>query len=220
VVDAELAALGVDPLLRRARGGVDLARVTRVGLHQHELADVVQQRGDQHLVPLGEVDAQAEPVGGALSRDRVQAEALGSRVPDRGALEEVEGLGRADQRLDAGRRQDLDRLRDAADPAAAVRVAVGEAQDGDHQRDVGLDGRDHLALGGLVLADDAQDPLARFRQRRERLERLECGGQTASVALRPRRCGGGGLWLLSRGFHCGSNGSSFCHHASLPGLLS
>ena len=83
VVDAELAALGVDALLGRARGRVDLARVAGVGLHQHELADVVQQRGDQQLVAVGELDPRAEPVGGALRRDRVQAEALGRCVPQR-----------------------------------------------------------------------------------------------------------------------------------------
>ncbi len=42
VVDAELAALGLDPFLRCARIGEDLARIAGVGVHQHELADVMQ----------------------------------------------------------------------------------------------------------------------------------------------------------------------------------
>ena len=50
VVDAELAALVVQALLRRAGRAVDLLRVARVGVHEHELADVVQQRGDQQAV--------------------------------------------------------------------------------------------------------------------------------------------------------------------------
>ena len=50
VVDAELAALVVQPLLGRAGRAVDLLRIARVGVHQHELADVVQQRGDEQAV--------------------------------------------------------------------------------------------------------------------------------------------------------------------------
>ena len=50
VVDAELAALVVQALLGRARRAVDLLRVARVGVHEHELADVVQQRGDEQAV--------------------------------------------------------------------------------------------------------------------------------------------------------------------------
>ena len=43
-------------------------------------------------------------------------------------------------------REDLDRLRDARDLALLGRAApVGDPQHGDHERDVGLDGRDHLA---------------------------------------------------------------------------
>jgi hypothetical protein len=50
VVDAELAALVVQALLGRAGRAVDLLRVARVGVHEHELADVVQQRGDEQAV--------------------------------------------------------------------------------------------------------------------------------------------------------------------------
>ena len=99
------------------------------------------------------------------------------------ALEEVEGLGGADQRLDAGRREHLDRLRDAAHPAAPVGVLVGEPHDGDHERHVGLDRRHHVAHRGLVLAHQAQHPLARLGERRERFQRLEGGRQAAPVSL-------------------------------------
>ena len=54
VVDAELAALAVHALLGGAGLAVDLVRVGRVGVHEHELADVVQQRRDQQLVALGD----------------------------------------------------------------------------------------------------------------------------------------------------------------------
>src|ERR671932_636340 len=50
VVDAELAALAVDALLRRAGVRVELLWIAGVGVHQHELADVVQQRGDHQAV--------------------------------------------------------------------------------------------------------------------------------------------------------------------------
>ena len=80
-------------------------------------------------------------------------------------------------------RQHLDRLRDAAHPAAAVGALVGEPHHGDHERHVGLDRRHHLGDRGLVLAHDAQDALARLGQRRKCLQRLERGRQPPSVAL-------------------------------------
>ena len=100
------------------------------------------------------------------------------------ALEEVEGLGGADQRLDAGGREDLDRLRDAAHPPAAVGALVGEPHDGDHERHVGLDrGRPSRSTEGWSWLTSAQDSLARLGQRRECLERLEGRRQPAPVAL-------------------------------------
>ena len=62
-------------------------------------------------------------------------------------------------------------------------VRLRDAQHGDHERDVGLDGRDHLADRGTVLAHDPQHAVARLGERRERLERLERGGQAAAVAF-------------------------------------
>jgi hypothetical protein len=41
VVDAELSPLGSQARLGRARVAVDLTRVVRIGLDEHELADVV-----------------------------------------------------------------------------------------------------------------------------------------------------------------------------------
>src|SRR5919202_1761764 len=93
VVDAELAALAVDALLRRAGVRVELARVAGVGVHQDELADVVQQRGDHEPVAMLVAGLGGEAVGGALRRDAVQAEALRRGVPHGRALEEVERAG-------------------------------------------------------------------------------------------------------------------------------
>src|SRR4051794_17455336 len=77
VVDAELAALVVQPLLGRPGRAVDLLRITRVGVHEHELANVVEQRGDQQAVAVRVAGLRGEAVGGALHGDRVEAEALG-----------------------------------------------------------------------------------------------------------------------------------------------
>ena len=91
VVDAELAALLVDALLGRARAAVHLCGVAGVGVHQHELADVVQQARDGQAVAVLVADLGGDAVGRVLGRERVQAEALGRGVPDARALEEVEG---------------------------------------------------------------------------------------------------------------------------------
>ena len=125
VVDAQLEALAVQALLGRAGALVDLRGIAGIGVRQHELADVVQQRGAEQLVAVLVVELAREPVGGGLGGHRVQAEALGHEVPARRALEEVEGGGAGGERLDALGREDLDRLRDARDLALlALRGAV------------------------------------------------------------------------------------------------
>jgi hypothetical protein len=118
-----------------------------------------------------------------LGGDRVEAEALRRGVPDRRALEEVEGLGGPDQGLDAGGRQDLDCLGHRANPAAGLGALVRQAHDRDHERDVGLDRVDHLGDGRLLLAHEPEHALARLGQRRERLERLESRRQPATVTF-------------------------------------
>ena len=184
VVDAQLAALVVEPLLGRARGAVDLARVARVGMHEDELADVVQEGGDEQPVAMRVTGSGGEPVGRALDRDRVEAETLGRRVPGLAALEELERLGVGGESLDGLGREDLDGGDDRLDLAALRRVEpVGEPHDGDDQRDVGLDGAHDLARGGPLLGDDGEQAVARLGQRREDLERLESGGQALAVTL-------------------------------------
>ncbi len=74
VVDAELAALAVDPLLRRAGPAVDLLRVAGVGVHEDQLADVVQERRDHQAVAMLVADLGGDPVGGALGGDAMEAE--------------------------------------------------------------------------------------------------------------------------------------------------
>ena len=162
VVDAELAALALDPLLRGPRLAVDLTRVAGVGVDEHELADVVQQRGDHQPVARLVAELAGEPVGDALGGDGVQTEALGNPLPDGGALEEVKRASAAGDRVDGARRQNLDGLDGALDAAAAAAVdLVGQAQDGDGERDVGLDGGDDV--GGRRLAASRTGACTRLR---------------------------------------------------------
>ena len=70
------------------------------------------------------------------------------------------------------------------DAAAGLALdLVGEAQDGDHQRDVGLDGGDDLAGGHALLRDHAQETVAGLGEGGERLERLEGGREAAAVTF-------------------------------------
>ncbi len=184
VVDAELAALGLDPLLGGARLGVDLTRVAGIRVDEDELADVVQQRGDHQPVAGLVAELASEPVGGALRGDGVQAEALGDALPHRGALEEVERPRLAGDRVDVAGRQHLDALDRALDAALRLAVdAVGEAQHGDREGHVGLDGGDDVGGRRLAVLEQAQDPIARLGEHREGFQRLEGGGQPAAVAL-------------------------------------
>ncbi len=204
VVDAQLAALTVDALLGRAGVAVHLTRVAGVGVHQHELADVVQQRGDHQAVAVLVAGLGGEAVGGALGGDAVQAEALGRGVPDGRALEEVEGASARREGLDGLRREQLDGLHDGLDLAAGLALdLVAQAQDADDQGDVGLDGGDDLAGRDALLADDAQQAVARLSERGERLERLERGRQTTAVALVVASLDIGGRRVLARRGCCG-----------------
>ena len=184
VVDAELAALVVQALLGGAGRAVDLLGVARVGVHEHELADVVEQGGDEQAVAMRVAGLGGEAVGGALHGDGVEAEALGSGVPGLAALEELERLGVGGERLDGLGREHLDRGDDGVDLAALGAVeAVGEPQDGDHEGDVGLDRADDRAHRRAVLGDQGEQAVARLGERGEDLERLEGSREALAVTL-------------------------------------
>ena len=163
---------------------MDLLRVARVGVHEHELADVVQKGGDEQAVAVRVAGGRGEAVGGALDSDGVQAEALGSGVPGLAALEELEGLGVGREALDGLGREHLDGGDDRLDLAALGRVhPVGEAHHGDDERDVGLDGAHDVARRGALLGDQGQQAVARLGQRREDLKGLEGSRQSLAVPL-------------------------------------
>ena len=184
VVDAELAALAVHALLGGAGLAVDGLGIARVGVHEDELADVVQERGDDQAVAVGVADLVGEQLGRGTRREGVQAEAIGRGVPDGAALEEVEGAHALGELLDGLGREDPHRVDDVLDPGdAARRNVVGHAHDGDDERDVGLDGLDDLGERNAVTADEREQAVARLGERRESLERLKRRGQTATVAL-------------------------------------
>ena len=184
VVDAELAALVVQALLGRARGPVDLARVARVGVHEDELADVVQQGGDEQAVAVRVVGLGGEAVGGALDGDGVQAEALGGGVPGLAALEELEDLGGGGEALrrpratGPRRRRRCDSTRPALLPPTWLprrRTAMTRATS------------DSMAattspVRGALLGDEGEDAVAGLGEGREALQRLEGGGQPLAVA--------------------------------------
>ena len=195
VVDAELAALAVDALLGRAGVAVDLAGIAGVGVHEDELADVVQQRGDHQAVAVLVAGLGGEAVGGALRGDAVQAEALGRGVPARtSARRSRRCAARAASAWTAsGESSSTASTTDSTRPRVRALDLVGEAQDGDDERDVGLDGGDDVAGRDALGRDQAQQAVARLGERRERLERLEGGRQAAAVALVVAALGAGGL---------------------------
>src|SRR5918995_221286 len=148
------------------------------------IAEAMDRGRFQRRVGVGVAGGGGEPVRGALDGDGVQAEALGRRVPRLAALEELEGLRGGDERLDGLRGEHLDGGDDALDLTAAGAVGVvGQAQHGDDERDVGLDGLDHLAGGGALLGDEREHPVARLGERGEQLQRLERGGEALAVTL-------------------------------------
>ena len=102
---------------------------------------------------------------------------------------------------------------DRVDAAAALALGlVGEAQHGDDECDVALDGGDDLARVDALLADEAQHAVARLGERREALERLEGGGQASTVALVVDAAGVRGIGGRVSGAQ-GGGGTGGGHHA-------
>ena len=121
VVDAEQVAFFADPLFGGVGDGVEVGALARVQVHDHEPADVVEQRGDGELVALGPADRAADLVGGVLGREGVDPEPLGPQVAAAVLLEEVEDGGGAGDREDPGGLEDFDRLGDAGGAAGRAR---------------------------------------------------------------------------------------------------
>ena len=112
----------------------------------------------------------------------MQAKALGSGLPDRSSLEEVEGPRAAGYRVDRLRPEDVHRPDDGVDPSPMLSVhAVSHPQHRDDQSQVGLHGGDDVGRGDGMLIDDRQQAVAGLDQRRKRLQGLEGGGEAAAV---------------------------------------
>ncbi|HTD09553.1 MAG TPA: hypothetical protein VK680_11735 [Solirubrobacteraceae bacterium] len=94
-----------------------------------------------------------DSVGGALGRQRVQAEAFRRGVPHADALEEIEGMNAASERLDRPWPQQSDCIDSRLDMTAAVLASIGDTQYRDAESNVRLDsgddvGSDDIAIGG------------------------------------------------------------------------
>ena len=145
VVDPELLALVAEALLRGPRGGVEVGLVTGVKARDHQPADVVEQGDDGEVVALREPGHPGDLIGGPLGRQSVDAEVLGAQLPAAIRLEEVIDRGGAGDRQHPGGLQHVERVRNVGDASGGPRAAVGEAQHGDRQGDIGLDRLDDLA---------------------------------------------------------------------------
>jgi hypothetical protein len=201
VVDAELTALALEPLLRRAGLAVDLAWISGVRVDEHELADVVQQRSDHQPVAELVVELPRDPVCCALSRDRVQAEALRDSLPHGGPLEEVERTRAARDREHGPRGQHFDTLHSTLDLAAGASVdLVGEPHHRDRERDVSLDSADDVGSRGIAGFEQPEHKVARLDENGERLECLERRRQPPTMALVVVALAGGVRIGVTRGY--------------------
>ena len=183
MIDAKLTALAVHPVLGRPGPAVDLGRVARVRVHEHELADVVQQRCDRQAVAVLVAHFAGDAIGCLLGRQRVQSEALGGALPDARALEEVKRANPRCQRLHGLRLEQVNRADHGVDAPAPRLSLVGHAQHGDDEGDVGLDRADHVRGGNVVLGDHRQKAVTRLGEGGKAFEGLEGERQTAPVAL-------------------------------------
>ncbi len=162
VIDPELTALAHHPLLGRTGAAMDLLGIAGIGVRQDEFANVVKQGGDDQRVAVLPADLTGDALGRTLGGNGMEAESLGSGVPGGGALEEVENGSPHRQRFDASRTEHLDRGGDRPDLACAGAGTVGKSEDGDRERYVGLDRGDHITVGRVLVAHEAQQAVARL----------------------------------------------------------
>ena len=161
------------------------SRIAGIRVDEHQLADVVQQRGDHQPVARLVADLAGDPVGRALGGDAVQPEALGDCPARRRCARRSRTSGPAGDRRGrcAARAPRPPGPRSRRGRGRGPSTWLARAQDRDGQRHVGLDRGDHVGRGRLAVLEQAQHAVARLGQHRERLERLERSGQPASVAL-------------------------------------
>src|SRR5581483_1733041 len=184
MVDPKLAALALYPLLWRHGLPLNLLRISRIGLNENQLADVVQKGGGRQPVARVVIQLPGKAIACKPRSARVQAKAVRDLLPDRGALEEVERLGAIGNRVHRPGRENLDGIGDALDLAAAAsRQMICQPQYRDRQRHVRFDGGDDLARRGLTAGEQGQQPLARLGEDGKALERLKGSGETPAMAL-------------------------------------
>ena len=132
------------------------ARVARVGVHEHELADVVQQRGDHQAVAVLVADLGGEAVGGALGGDARAGGSARARRPRRArARRSRRCAARLARRLDGLGREHLDGARRpiSTRPRRRPSTWLARRSTAIDERDVGLDGGDHVAGRDALLGD-------------------------------------------------------------------
>ena len=183
MVDAELAALLVDAFLGRPGAAMHLGGIARVGVQQHELADVVQRlvtvRRSRCSSPTSEaILSAAFWVARACRRKRSGA---ASQTLARSKKSNVRT--RLASACTVGRLEQLDGSGGGVDAPAGPLHLVCQAQHRDRERDIGLDrghdvGRRHMVLGG-----DGEQAIARLGERGKGLERFEGRRQAPAVAL-------------------------------------
>jgi len=184
VVDAKLAALALDTLLGGAGVAMNGRRIAGVGVHQDQLADVVQERSADQAVAIGVADLAREQLGGRARRERVKAEAVGRPLPDRAALEVVESPHPFSQLLNRLRREDAHRIGDIVDPRAiATGQVICDAQHRDDECDIRFDGLNDISEWNPVAADEGEQPVARLGERWKAFKCVERGGEAPPVAL-------------------------------------
>jgi hypothetical protein len=207
MVDPELLAFLAQALLGGAGNSVEVDLVAGVQAGDHQAADVVQQRCDRELVAFHPADDSADAIGGTLSREGVDAEALGLQLPAAVGLEEVEAGGGPRDREHPGRLQRLDGGRDAGDAPRMHVAAIGVAQNRDRKRDIALDGFDDLAAASGLRRSGGDHSVARLRQDGVALDGLESLRQTTAR----RRCATTGFGAFVQGNFAVALGSGDAH---------
>ncbi|CAA9480117.1 MAG: hypothetical protein AVDCRST_MAG45-108 [uncultured Solirubrobacterales bacterium] len=179
MVDSELAPLRFQARLRCARVAVNLLRVPRVGLQEHEFAHVVHERSGADDVAIG-VNLACDAVSGPLDSDRMNAEVLGRRTPNGGALEEIEHVDSLGERLDGHGAEYLDCVPKACHLSfMQAWPLVSQAQDGDRERGVGLD------RATMPPIDGCGSPARRSRRSRDS---VKAGNTSSASSARVSSC--------------------------------
>jgi len=183
MIHTKLTTLLMNPLLRRPRPPMHLTRITRIRMNQHKLPNIMQQTRNRQPIPVLITNLSSNTISSMLRSQRMQPKPLRRRIPNTRPLKKIKRTHPRSQPLHPLTTQQLHSPHHRIHTPTTHPNTISQPQHRNNQRHIRLNSSHHIRRGNVVLGDHRQQPVARLRQRRESLQRLESHRQAPAVTL-------------------------------------